>query len=841
MTTQNDDGASLNATMNTAGMATANTGRLAVARTGVATSAAACVVPVLLALLPLSSGAAESSAEQVKPLEMVIVTARRMEQTANDVGLDVQAYTGEKLERLRIDSVSDLTALVPSFTVAQSYQGVPTYTLRGIGFNTVNMSATSTVGTYIDEVAYPYPIMNSGPVFDMQRVEVLKGPQGTLFGRNTTAGLINLVTNKPADAFEGMARMELGNFETTNFEGMVSGPLTDQLSGRLALRTEDSGEGWQKSNSSSDTQGEVHKYGLRAALAFAPTPQLAIDVSYNGWLNQSDTLASQATGLSASTADSAFNAPGLLDYIEQNAPRNNNEADWAPRAQRSADIGTGLGLGGDLAEDSELHALKLAINYEFDNGMRLNALTGYQDLERKALVDFGGAPYELLVQDLDGSIESLSQELRLEGEWNDTQWLLGAYYAKDDILDSNRTLLGQNANVGLIRAFTVPLLDSPFNAGGYTIEEATQAFRTFRDEAHMDVESWSVFASATQELMEDLSLTAGLRYTEDSQDYGGCSRDFNGNMLPNVNVTNRALFLAEYGALVDEIEQGECNTFDPETITYGLVESQTNEDNIAWRLELDWFVDPDTLLYGSVSQGAKAGNTPVNAANISTQNAPVGQEELLAYELGVKATLLQQRMQWNASVFYYDYDDKQLAVFFRDPIFTILARLANVPKSEAYGLDTELTWGITEHFTAIAAATLLHTEIQDYIGIDSLGQPADYDGAKFLYSPEVSGTLTLLYNRPLTQSLGLSINLNGRYQTDSAGDLEDSAEARVDAFGVLNGGIGIYALDASWDINLWGSNLTDEYYWLAVTQNANTWVRLPGKARTYGATLTYRF
>ena len=473
--------------------------------------------------------------------------------------------------------------------------------------------------------------------------------------------------------------------------------------------------------------------------------------------------------------------------------------------------------------------------------MRLIALSGYQDLERKALVDFAGAPYELLVQDLYGTIESFSQELRLEGEFDRTQWLLGAYYAQDDILDSNRTLLGDNANVGLIRAFTVPLLDSPFNAGGYTAEEATQAFRTFRDEAHMDVESWSVFASATQELRDNLSLTAGLRYTEDSQDYGGCSRDFNGNMLPNVNVTNRALFLAEYGALVDEIEQGECNTFDPETITYGLVESETNEDNIAWRLELDWFVDPDTLLYGSVSQGAKAGNTPVNAANISTQNAPVGQEKLLAYELGVKATLLQQRMQWNASIFYYDYDDKQLAVFFRDPIFTILARLANVPKSEAYGLDTELTWGITEHFTAIAAATLLHTEIQDYIGINALGEPEDYNGAEFLYSPDASGTLTLLYNRPLTDTLGLSMNLNGRYQTDAAGDLEGSAEAQVDAFGVLNGGIGIYALDATWDVSLWGSNLTDEYYWLAVTQNANTWVRLPGTARTYGATFTYRF
>ncbi len=780
-------------------------------------------------------------AQNARPLEMVIVTARRIEQTANDVGMDVQAFTGERLERLRINSVESLTAVVPSFTLARSYQGVPTYTLRGIGFNTINMSSTSTVGTYVDEVAYPYPILNSGPVFDLQRVEVLKGPQGTLFGRNTTAGLINLVTNKPADTVEGMARLEVGNFGTTNVEGMLSGPLSGGLAGRLALRSENSSDGWQRSQSGQGEVGKVDNLGLRAALAWMPHERLRVDFSYNGWRNESDTLAAQGLGLSDATAESPFNAPGLADYLANNQPNANDQADWAPRATRSADVGTGLGLGGDLDQNSHMHAFKLHVDYALNDATRLVALTGYHDLSRQALVDFGGVPNEILLQNLKGDIESFSQELRLEGESDTRSWVLGAYYAEDELLDSNRTLLGDNANVGLIRAFSVPLLGSAFNTGGYTLLDASQAFRTFRDEAHIDVQSWSVFGSTTFALNESLALTAGLRYTEDSQDYAGCSRDFNGNMLPAVNMTFRSLFASSYGTLADEIGEGDCTTFDPQQGQFGLVESELDEDNLAWRLGLEWSASADSLVYASISQGAKSGTTPVNAANIATQNAPVGQEELLAYEIGVKSTLLDQRMQLNASAFYYDYTDKQLSVYFADPIFTVLGRLANIPESEAYGLDAEVSLRLTTHLTAVAAATLLRTEVLEYEGIDSGGQPANYRGSEFLYSPEVSGTLTLLYDRPLSDSLGLGVNLNGRYQSDAEGDLEANAVARIDAYTLLNGGISLYSLDRTWELALWGANLTDEYYWVSTTQNANTWVRLPGRARSYGASLTYRF
>ncbi|TGD73372.1 TonB-dependent receptor [Mangrovimicrobium sediminis] len=774
-------------------------------------------------------------------LEEVIVTAQRKEQSANDVGMDIQSYAGESLEQLRVTDVEDLTRLVPAFTVAQSYQGVPTYTLRGIGFNTINISAKSSVGTYVDEVAYPYPVLNSGPVYDLQRVEVLKGPQGTLFGRNTTAGLINLVTNKPTQEFEAMLRGEVGNYDSINLEGVVSGPLGDRFGARLAVRSENSGEGWQKSNSRGERLGEVDRQGARLSLAWDPSDSLHIDFSYNWWRNQSDMLAAQAIGFTPSTLGSPFNAPGLIDYVAANQPNSADEADWAPRATRSQDIGIGAGLPGDLAQDSELNALALHVSADLPGEMRLVSLTGYHDLQRDGLTDFSGAPYELLIEDLEGEIESFSQELRLEGETGPANWLVGVYYAEDELLDSNRTLLGENANVALVRTYTLQLLGTPFNTGGYTAEDASQAFRTYIDRADIDARSWSVFANADWKLTDKLNLTTGIRYTEDEQDYAGCSRDFNGSMLPNVNVTNRYLYFTAYGVMPEEISAGECNTFHPDTGSFGIVESELNEDNVAWRLALNWWPGEDTLLYASVTQGAKSGETPVNPANLAEQNAPVTQEELLAYETGVKATLFDGRLQANASAFFYDYTDKQLNVYFADPIYTALPRLDNIPDSEAYGLDTELTWLVTEGLTAFAAATWLQTEIQDYTGINNAGEVTDYDGAEFLYSPDLTASLTFLYQRAISAGLGFNASLNARYQSDSYANLEGDDEYTIDAYNVVNASIGLGALTGNWDVSLWAENLTDEYYWLTVTQGANTVIRFPGKSRTYGATLTYRF
>jgi len=798
-----------------------------------------------LAILVAAPVAAQESAEPAaagsRTSDVITVTAQRREQTLDEIAMDVQAFSGDRLETLRVTDVGELSSVVSSFNVSQSYQGVPTYTMRGVGFNTINLSATSTVGTYVDQVAYPYPMMNNGPTFDIQRVEVLKGPQGTLFGRNTTAGLINLVTNRPSDNLEARGTVEIGNYETINTEGMVNLPVSDALQVRFAFRQETSNEGWQESRTRDETLGAVERIGARLSIAAQPSDRLSFDFTWSGWTNNSDTRAGQAVGFTPATVNHPFNAPGLQDFVANNVPTDSSHADWAPYGTRSADIGTGLGISDPLAEDSQFQALALRTEIELTDSMRLIGLTSYNDLDRSAVSDWSGAPYELLIQDIHGTIESVSQEIRIEGEAERFNWIVGAYYGNDEILDTSRTLLGQNANVGLIRTYTLQLLASPFNTGGYTALDASQAFRTYGNRGDFDVTTMSVFASADWHLSDDLTLTTGLRFSEDKQDYVGCSHDFNGNMLPNVNITNRALYFQTYGALAAEIGQGDCNTFDPATGQFGPVISNLEEDNVAWRVALNWLASDDLSVYGSVSRGAKAGGAPVNEANIADQNAPANQELLTAYEVGARASVFQSAVQLNAALFFYDYEDKQLSVNFADPIYTALSRLNNVPEGEAYGLDTEVTWHLTDSLTAIANATWLHTEVIGYNGVNAAGQPYDFDGQPFLYSPEFTTAVTLLYDRPVNSDYGFRMALNGRHQTEANGNLEGAELFQIDGYTLFNASASLYDMNDRWEVSIWGRNLADEYYWTAVASGANSVVRFPGEARTWGISLTRRY
>lgn len=799
-------------------------------------------------LFAMPAYAQEAQQEQATSVGDIVVTAQRREQSINSVGMGIQAFGAEALDNLQVTDVKDLSIVAPSFTVTQGYHGVPIYTLRGIGFNTINLSSTSTVGSYVDDVAYAYPFMLSGPIFDIQRVEVLKGPQGTLYGRNSTAGLVGFVTNAPSREFEASGTVEVGNYETLNFETAVSGPLGENAAMRLAIRKEHSGEGWQEDMSSGETQGKIDRIGARLRLDWEPTNRLTFNLSLSGWHNESDTITGQAIGYTPATDPgipgrfALFNAPGLVNYVANNQPTHGKDASWAPRNVRNRVVGTIAGLDGDLKENSTFLGASLRTTLDFSDDVRLVSLTGYNYLDRNALSDWSGAPYEIMIQRLDGEVKSFSQELRLEGQTERLTWLIGAYYAEDKIIDNNVTNLNDNANVSMIRYQGNLLLGTPFNSLGYTSTDMLGAFRGYRDLGRINADTMSVYAHGEWKLSDQLNLTTGIRWTNDTQTYVGCSADNEGSMLPNVNVVNRALIYNLFGGVfAPTIARNGCNTYNPALERFAEGTHEIDEENISWRLALDWQASDNTLIYGSVSEGYKAGNTPINAANVSTQNEPAMQEKLLAYELGIKSGLADGSMQLNVAGFYYDYTDKQISVYFADPIYTALRRLQNVPESEAYGVDAELNWRVTDAFSLNLAATKLETKVINYNGTNANGLPQLYNDVPFPNSPEWTASVTANYDAPLNDKLGLQATLNYRWQSETASDLSEGPLFEVDAFGTLNGSVGLYDLNGQWKLNLWARNLTDEYYWTSVSSNANLVVRFAGKPRTFGLNLSYAY
>lgn len=248
--------------------------------------------------------ASEPKVESAKILEVIQVTARKRAENANDIPMSISAFSGDALENAGITDASALVQITPGLTYAKSPTNTPIFSIRGVGFNTSNLSSTATVGLYVDEIAYAYPYMANGALFDMQRVEVLKGPQGTLYGRNTTGGLVNFITNKPSDKFEAEVTAEIGNFETTNFSGVLNLPISDTVAVRFATRYDKRGEGYQRSlTRPEDTNGEKDTFAFRTSLAWNPNDDLSVDLSANYWRDQSDTVAGQIVGLSPDQPD----------------------------------------------------------------------------------------------------------------------------------------------------------------------------------------------------------------------------------------------------------------------------------------------------------------------------------------------------------------------------------------------------------------------------------------------------------------------------------------------------------------------------------------------------------
>lgn len=783
----------------------------------------------LLAVPAFAQSAAPGAQEppaQTTSVDDIVVTAQRRSESINDVPLSIQAFSGETLTQAGITDPSGLSQITSGLNFSKSSASTPVYTLRGIGFNTPNLSSTSPVGLYFDEVAYAYPYMASGPTFDLQRVEVLKGPQGTLYGRNTTGGLVNFITAKPGDVFEASAKAEIGNYETFNFEGYVSGPLSDTVGLRLSGRSESSGEGWQKSVSRDDTLGEKDRLGLRALLAINPNDRLSIDLSASYWRDRSDTVASQAV---AFTPDSApFAAPGVAGSIRSDWGKGG--ADWDP-AQPGRK---------PFQMDSRFYGLAATVNYDLSDSLSIVSLTGYNDVRRDDFNDVDGTPVGVFAYESIGRIKSFSQELRLVGSGDRLNYTVGGYYSKDDIQDDQIGDFDASSVLRQLR-FVANLVD-PTNSR-YTAEQKATGFRFFRTTTEQESRTWSVFANGDYQLTDTLKLSGGLRYTQDQLKFSACSRDIDGLTIP---VWNTAVpFVIKSRTGIDapgNVGVNECLTYKSDFTGVASYDKPTlDEDNVAARVALNYEPNPDVLIYGSISRGFKSGAVPIIAGNVETQFAPATQEQVTAFEAGAKLKLAGGQAQLNFAGFFMSYKDKQLFGEILDPVFTSLTRIVNIPESEIYGGEVELTLRPTDALSFNGSAAYTHTEVTDYQGFNRAGLAEDFAGGRFPYTPEWQVNGSVNYDAPINGALGFQANLNASYQSETSSSLSNEPGFEVDAYTLVNLTASIYTLDGAWKVGIFARNLLDENYWTATDVLTDTVFRVPGMTRTYGVALTRTF
>jgi iron complex outermembrane recepter protein len=741
-----------------------------------------------------SARAADTPAatEETTQLEEVVVTAEKRSEKASDVPMSITAVTAEQLDKQGVVAVSDLTKIVPGFTYQPSDYGTPIYTIRGIGFKDVAVAVAPAVSVYVDQVPLAYSAMTEGAAFDLDRLEVLKGPQGTLFGQNSTGGAMNFIAAKPTDHFEAGADATYGRFNEADGQGFLSGPLTDTLSARLAVRTEQR-DAWQQSETRDDTLGVRDFSTGRLLLDWKPSQDLRFEFNANGWLDKSDTQAAQFVKFEPTVPNGYQDLTAALErYVP--APNDARIADWYPNTS--------------FRRDDNFHQFSLRSDWDVSEAVTLTSITAWSDFKQHAPIDTDGTDLDNFMMTVRAAIQSFSQELRLAGATPEktVHWMIGANYQDDRTRDDQEgDYTSSNSGIGPYR------------------------YHDFINSNHQKIDTKAVFGSLDFKLSDTWSTQSSVRYTKYDNHFDGCLFDTGDGELSTA-----------FSSIASApIPPGACVTLNPTTFAaVPIVSKNLDESNVSWREGFNWKPSEDSLYYVNATKGFKAGGFPTVPGLFPNQFDPIKQESVLAYELGTKQTLLSRSLQIDAAAFYYDYKDKQL-IGYITTAFGNLPGLVSIPKSSVEGGEVNVTWRPLASLTLTAGGTYIDSKVTgDFTTNNPLNQQVDIKGEAFPNTPKWLFTSDAEYDFQLTDGIGAYVGGSDSYKGESSAAFGDVALFNVHSYSLLDLRAGINS--GNWHVELWGHNVTNKFYVETVTHVVDTVARVVGMPVTYGVTVGYR-
>lgn len=753
-------------------------------------------------LLPLGAQAQETGASADAASGEIVVTAQKRSQGINDVPIAITALAGTTLSDGGIKSLDRLSAVTPGLNVSEtSATGVPIYTIRGIGFSDYSTSASSTVGIYADEVALPYAVMSRGAFFDVGQVEVLKGPQGDLYGRNTTAGQINVNSASPTDHFAAGLSAEVNNFGETDVEGYVSGPLSDGLNARLAGKSTQGGA-WQRSlTRPGDTLGDKNVLALRGSVEYKGTPGLDLFLSAHWIRDKSENLAPTAYD------GALIGQPTLRLPIDTSGPAGTPVDVFSTGDNRAADWSNGIYTP---RRDNELAGFVAKASVDLGVAS-LTSVTGYDHFRRREANDWDGWAGNDSNNINVTSINVFSEELRLSSNGNGPlSWIVGGYYSRDT-MHENYNYFMQDSFYALVLG--IRTLDTRY-------EQTTRSLAGF---GHVELK-----------LGDGWRVLGGLRYTDEKRTWTGCTYDSGDGSLGG--------FLG--------IPAGACGVFDdiPGTPAFGTpaVFSDTITTRRAmWKVGIDKKIGRN-LLYATVSNGFKSGGFSGVNSNLWSQLLPYKPETVTAYEVGAKLVLAHNSLRLNGSAFWYDYKDKQETNYI-NTFVGALVQLTNVPRSRVRGVELDAQWKPVEQLSFDGSITYLDAKITRWpnAGVNNganLAVATDLAGARLANSPRWQGNAAITWTQPINERLNafVTVAMNGRTGT-SGRVLELDPATAVPGYALVDARIGVKQADEKWQLSLWVRNLGDRYYYTSAFVGNGVFVRSNGMPRTFGISGRFSF
>jgi len=712
----------------------------------------------------LAAIAAASFGSQAQVLEEVVVTAQHRAENLQDVPIAITAIGSEELRAADISDVNAISLRTPGFSMGTFNPAQPQLFIRGIGSNADGASEDQSVVVFLDGVYLGRTAGQAFDLFDLERVEVLRGPQGTLYGKNAAGGALNIITQKPTDEFAGAVEVSGGDLGYFSTRAKVSGPLTDTLAGKLSASYKERDGYVESVVSNLDDFNSYDSTAIRGQLLSRPSDCLELlftaDYSEDNRVSpgrNTGTKFLQGQIVAAGPFD-----PDFYENMLSEEPRSDVET-WGVSLQADWEIGDGTltSITAYRETDADVRDLAFSVDYRY---LGLASLDNYFDEKG----------------------EQFSQEIRYATDLSDTLFLQSGIYYLNEQVDRVESL---DIVCGLL--CRVPPSSPIFLPTG----SADQSNET---------DSYGVFAQATWTMTDRLDLTVGARYTYEEKD------------ASNVGSPDGAFAILQ--------------PYD--------VEMSENWDAFTPKAALNYALSDELTAYATVSTGFKSGGFQGLAPTAVAASTPFDEEKVTNYELGLKGTVLDDTLRFNAAAFYTQYDDLQVLILTVQPSGLPGPQLtANAGEAEIQGFELEAQWLLGSYFQLQATYAYLDTE---YTQLENNLEP--FEGNSLRNAPDNAFSLSAIFDYPLASG-SINARADYTYKDDAYQDIQNQDEAAMPSYDVLNLRLAYMAADERWEVAAWVKNALDEEYLLhnSVLNPGLAQLPLPAAPRTWGVTATLNF
>lgn len=731
----------------------------------------------------------------------IVVTATRREENLQKVPIAVTAVTGDTLKEIGITRSTDIVRLTPGVSISSSSAGESAqYTMRGVTQNDYAEIAEGPIAVYVDDSYIPNLQGANFGFYDMERVEILKGPQGILFGRNATGGLVHYIIEKPTDYFEGYGEVSYGSYDSVRAEGALSGPLGDTLSGRVSFLFDRNGAFWDNvypdgmpdgvdpgappAECCSDL-GQKRQIGARAQLEWEPSSDLTVRLmgSINRQRNSSGAYgqigSAQVLDDQGRVIDTVFTPTDAFGFVAPDIEDRKISVDLAKKNSNFS-----------YSNDVNLH-----IDYDL-GGADLIAITSYRKFWKSLVFDADASPINFVNFGSKGKATNWSQEIRLQGGSDSLEWSTGVFLLD---IDSH---------------FNVALLGPQGSLYAGLFGAADTGIDTIND-AKMHSQSASVFGQVKYEFVPTLSLIAGLRGIYEHQDF-------------------------DYSAAAYADKDPYDITTDPDYFLYSFgADYSDKRGDTLWsgELKLQWEPSPDAMVYAGVSRGVKGGNYNVLLAGntIGEDSVPYGAETLWAYEVGTKLTFWDGKARFNGAAYYYDYKNYQ-AYSSRGLTTFVLNKPAR-----NYGVEGSLTLKPVPELTIDLSGSLLKAEVKE-VSI-SAGLPEQTVDTPFAPKEQASAMVSYVFPAAIADG-DLTFSGNYYYSGGFFANNQNFSSQYIPSYSLVGASVRWEDSSGQWNVTLTGNNIFDERYgttFIDLTTVCGCTEAAFGTPRWLTASIGYRF